>query len=228
EARERVRVRPSGRWSNRHGRERLQHERVGGPQVVLAVGGRRLRGGDAVREEGCQLALVAAQPEEDRVELAQRRVEVPQQRAQLVGEALERRKALHRRAEQWVEVREQRLEVGGERGGLLQGRVELPRGGLELRDQRVRVLREGGQALQRRAGLALEGRQHDERLGELVVAQRRGLEDAVGVLDQRAQLAIAGAERVEHDARVVDELREVRLLRVQDLEEVRRVLREGH
>ena len=54
----------------------------------------------------------------------------------------------------------------------------------------------------------------------------RGREDAVGVRDQPGELAVALGQRVEDLARVAHELAHRRLLRLQDLQQRRRVLRE--
>ena len=76
------------------------------------------------------------------------------------------------------------------------------------------------------AGLAQERRQGDERRGELAVADGRGLEHAVGVLDQRAQLAAALGDRVEDHAGVADEAARRAVLAAQDPQHVVDVLGE--
>ena len=179
-----------------------------------------------LREEGGELGLVEAEEVDDRPELPHRRVELGDQRPRVPEHPLGRREALHRRVDQRVQLAEQRLEVGRQSAEVLQRRAQLPGRGPELGDQRVGVDGELRQPLERLLGLALERGQRDERLLELLVAQRGGLEDTVGVLDQRAQLAVALGQRLEHDARVRDQARDGALLAVEDVDQLGGVLGE--
>ena len=77
------------------------------------------------------------------------------------------------------------------------------------------------------AGLAQEGRQDLERLGQRVVARGERRERGLAVGDQAAQLAVLSRDRVERPAGVAHDAAQRHLLLVQRAQQVGAALEEG-
>ncbi len=179
-------------------------------RLLVRLGSRaaRLRGGGGVAEERGDVLPVGAHHLHQRGEVAQERVDVREERWQLVVE--DRRAGRGTRASPRLAALRKPMKKSRSSGASLPRSISV---GLSSRAagrscwiERVGVDREALQPVQGQALLVEEGRQRDERLLEALVARRGGREDLLRVRDQpRGAGPRRSLSAVEHLAGVADE-----------------------
>ena len=169
-------------------------------------------GGGEVAEERGDLAFVEVEPGDQRVEVADERVDRAQQRREVVAEQLAQRREAGRRLlldggqrfEELLRFRRQFAELD-------QGRRQFFGDRDQLLGERIGVGGEALQAIDRQARLVEEGREGAEQRFDVLVAIRGRLEQFVRAADQVRQLPFAAAQRFERLRAVAEQFRDRQL-----------------